>query len=196
MGYEMTVLSDLTPSQKNALDVFENDTCNAFLTGYAGTGKSFLVSKFLAGKDQRHEFPVLGSTGVAALLIGGRTFHSFFGLGYAQGSIEDTIRQACGNKQVGYRLRKAKTIIIDEVSMISGHLLTAADMIARHFLDAGQPWGGLRVIVVGDFAQLPPVEKENTNLGRSCPPPGKKANLFRWFFKKTFERKKTSLSES
>lgn len=150
---------ELTPSQENALHVLENETCNVFLTGFAGTGKSFLISKFLQDKDQRTEFPVLGSTGVAALLLGGRTFHSFFGLGFAQHSMEQTIAAACENRNVGYRIKKAKAIIIDEISMISGHLLTAAEAIAKHFLESSAPWGGLRVIVVGDFAQLPPVER-------------------------------------
>jgi ATP-dependent DNA helicase PIF1 len=152
---------DLTTSQKNALDVLENETSNVFLTGFAGTGKSFLISRFLQNKDQRAEYPVLGSTGVSALLLGGRTFHSYFGLGFANNSIEQTIAQACGNSKVGTRLRKAKAIIIDEISMISGNLMTAAESIARHFLQSSQPWGGLRIIVVGDFAQLPPVERGN-----------------------------------
>ncbi|MCC7460481.1 MAG: AAA family ATPase [Proteobacteria bacterium] len=150
---------ELTTSQKNALDVLENETSNVFLTGFAGTGKSFLISQFLQDKDQRNEYPVLGSTGVAALLLRGRTFHSFFGLGFANHSMEQTVAQACGNRNVGARLRKAKTVIIDEISMISGHLLTAAEQVARHFLQSSAPWGGLRVIVVGDFAQLPPVER-------------------------------------
>jgi len=152
---------ELTTSQKNALDVLENETSNVFLTGFAGTGKSFLISQFLQDKDQRNEYPVLGSTGVAALLVGGRTFHSYFGLGHASHSIEQTIAKAIDNRNVGTRLRKAKAIIIDEISMISGNLLTAAEKIARHFLDSSEVWGGLRVIVVGDFAQLPPVERGN-----------------------------------
>lgn len=152
---------ELTTSQKEALDVLENETSNVFLTGFAGTGKSFLISQFLQNKDQRNEYPVLGSTGVAALLLGGRTFHSYFGLGFASHSMEQTIKQACENRNVGSRLRKAKAIIIDEISMISGQLLTAAEKIARHFLEPSENWGGLRVIVVGDFAQLPPVERGN-----------------------------------
>lgn len=151
----------LTNSQKEALEILEEGSSNAFVTGFAGTGKSFLISKFLQNKDQRAEYPVLGSTGVAALLLGGRTFHSFFGLGFAQHSMEQTIAAACANKNVGYRIRKAKAIIIDEISMISGYLLTAAEEIARHFLESSEPWGGLRVIVVGDFAQLPPVERSS-----------------------------------
>lgn len=153
--------NELTQSQAHALDTLENDDCNVFLTGYAGTGKSFLVSRFLQGKDQRNIFPVLGSTGVSAMLVGGRTFHSFFGLGYAQGSLQDTVKQAMENRNVKSRLRKARAIIIDEISMISGHLLIAAEMVAKAARDSSEVWGGLRVIVVGDFAQLPPVERGN-----------------------------------
>ena len=149
----------LTNSQKEALEVLEQGSSNAFVTGFAGTGKSFLISRFLQDKDQRTEYPVLGSTGVAALLLGGRTFHSFFGLGFAQHSMEQVVEAACKNKNVGYRIKKAKAIIIDEISMISGFLLTAAEEIARYFLESSEPWGGLRIIVVGDFAQLPPVER-------------------------------------
>lgn len=94
---------ELTTSQKNALDILENTSSNVFLTGFAGTGKSFLVSQYLQNKDQRNEFPVLGSTGVAALLLGGRTFHSYFGLGFANQSMEHTVAQACENKNVGSR---------------------------------------------------------------------------------------------
>jgi ATP-dependent DNA helicase PIF1 len=152
---------ELTTSQKEALDVLENDTSNVFLTGYAGTGKSFLVSHFLSNKDSRSEYPVLGSTGVSALLVRGRTFHSFFGLGASNGPVEQIVKQATDNKRVGQRLRKAKAIVLDEVSMISGYTLMAAEMIARFFLESSEPWGGLRVIVVGDFAQLPPVDRQS-----------------------------------
>lgn len=171
---------DLTTSQKNALDVLENETSNVFVTGFAGTGKSFLISKFLQNKDQRNDYPVLGSTGVAALLLGGRTFHSFFGLGFANNSMEQTIATACANRNVGVRLRKAKAIIIDEISMISGNLLTAAEAIARHFLQSSESWGGLRVIVVGDFAQLPPVERGSQKPWAFLFPVWKKVVFYHW----------------
>lgn len=133
---------------------------NVFVTGGAGSGKSFLIRYFLREKDTR-EFPVLASTGAAAVLIGGRTFHSFFGLGILEGGVEATIEKASRNRQVVRRLKKISGFIVDEVSMLSGETLRAAEVLSRRVRDSELPWGGLRVVAVGDFAQLPPVERFN-----------------------------------
>jgi len=132
-------------------------TGNIFITGGPGTGKSFLIREFLKGQSEK--LPVLASTGAAAILIGGRTFHSFFGLGIMQGGRVATLERAREDKRLRRRLRKAPLVIIDEVSMLSGEAFDTAEEIARIHLNPLQAWGGLRVIVVGDFAQLPPVTK-------------------------------------
>ena len=126
---------------------------NVFLTGAAGSGKSFLMRHYLRDQD----VPTLASTGAAAILVGGRTFHSFFGLGIMEGGVLATVDRALKNKPILKRLREAKEVVIDEVSMISGPTLRAAEMIMRKVRGNTSPWGGLRVVVVGDFAQLPPV---------------------------------------
>jgi ATP-dependent exoDNAse (exonuclease V) alpha subunit len=131
---------------------------NVFLTGAAGTGKSHLTRHFLKGRG-RSSFPVVASTGAAALLIGGRTFHSFFGLGTMAGSIERVVAEALTKDKVVNRLRAAKGVLIDEISMIPGDALDAAEQIARLVRGASKPWGGLQVVVVGDFRQLPPVNQ-------------------------------------
>lgn len=148
---------ELTPCQAKANEALKG-TSNVFLTGGAGSGKSFLVRHFLRSVNVR-EFPVLASTGAAAVLIGGRTFHSFFGLGILEGGVEATVEKAAKNRQVVRRLRKIKGFIVDEVSMLSGPTLRAAEVICRRVRDSDLPWGGLRVVAVGDFAQLPPVER-------------------------------------
>ena len=148
----------LTPCQAKANEALAGKE-NVFLTGGAGSGKSFLVRYFLRGKDPK-EFPVLASTGAAAVLVGGRTFHSFFGLGIMEGGVEATIEKAAKNRQVVRRLKKISGFIVDEVSMLSGPTLRAAEIIARRVRDSELPWGGLRVVAVGDFAQLPPVERQ------------------------------------
>lgn len=135
---------------------------NIFLTGAAGTGKSFLLRKFLEGKPSAL-FPVVASTGVAAILVGGRTFHSFFGLGILEGGAERAARKAHANKKVLTRLRCAHGIVIDEVSMLAGEALRAAEIVARHARGNNAPWGGLQIIAVGDFAQLPPVNAADTS---------------------------------
>jgi ATP-dependent exoDNAse (exonuclease V) alpha subunit len=152
----------LYPEQEAALQILNNGTGNIFLTGAAGSGKSFLLKRFLQAQDKA-QFPVLASTGAAAILVGGRTFHSFFGLGILEGGIQATIDRAVDNKRLVKRLRQTEGVVIDEVSMISGPTLRAAECIARKVLDPERPWGGLRVIAVGDFAQLPPVNPYSRN---------------------------------
>lgn len=146
------MLDQLNEEQQVALDILRGFD-NVFVTGAAGTGKSFLLRALLKEK----KIPVLASTGAAAILVGGRTFHSFFGLGILEGGIEATVKRALSNKHLKTRLKKTGAVIIDEVSMISGPTLRAAEMIARGARGRDVPWGGLRVIAVGDFAQLPPV---------------------------------------
>ena len=146
------MLNQLNEDQLFALEHLKSDR-NIFLTGAAGSGKSFLMRHFLKNQD----IPTLASTGAAAILVGGRTFHSFFGLGIMEGGVSATVERALKNKPVMRRIQNAKAVIIDEVSMISGPTLRAAEMIARKTRGNSTPWGGIRVVVVGDFAQLPPV---------------------------------------
>lgn len=145
----------LTTCQKKALDVLEREG-NVFLTGAAGTGKSFLLDRYLQDKPTA-DFPVVASTGVAAVIVGGRTFHSFFGLGIFEGGAEAAVARAIRNRKVVNRVQRACCVIIDEISMLSGTVLRAAETVARRARGNDSPWGGLRIIAVGDFAQLPPV---------------------------------------
>lgn len=151
---------NLSPCQEKALKLLEENPSNIFLTGHAGSGKSFLIEHFLKNKDPK-TFPIVASTGAAAVIVGGRTFHSFFGLGIMEGGLEKTVERAAANKRVGQRLRKLEGFILDEVSMISGTTLRAAETICRMARKNSLPWGGVRVIAVGDFAQLPPVSRSN-----------------------------------
>lgn len=146
---------ELTSCQAAALDKLEREG-NIFLTGAAGTGKSFLLERYLREKPS-DAFPVVASTGAAAVLVGGRTFHSFFGLGIMEGGLQGVIARATKNKHLVTRLLTAQCVVIDEVSMLSGTTLFAAEQIARKVRGRDEPWGGLRIIAVGDFAQLPPV---------------------------------------
>ena len=115
--------------------------------------------------EMAREFPLLASTGAAAVLVGGRTFHSFFGLGILEGGPAATVERAARNRMVIKRLKAAKGIVIDEISMLSGPVLRVAEVIARRVRGSELPWGGLRVIAVGDFAQLPPVERDASRGG-------------------------------
>jgi ATP-dependent DNA helicase PIF1 len=151
----------LTACQERAFAALQG-SANVFVTGGAGSGKSYLIRYFLSSQDAK-EFPVLASTGAAAVLVGGRTFHSFFGLGILEGGVDATVERASKNRQVAKRLKKIRGFVVDEVSMLSGPTLRAAELIARQVRNSELPWGGLRVVAVGDFAQLPPVERNPSN---------------------------------
>ncbi|MCB0393964.1 MAG: AAA family ATPase [Bdellovibrionales bacterium] len=150
-------MAQLSQCQFNALKSLHSDR-NVFLTGAAGTGKSFLIGQFMEQLN-RKTWPVLASTGAAAIRVGGRTFHSFFGLGIMEGGKERTLERALRDSRIPRRMKKAKGIIIDEISMIPGDALSVAEEIARWSRESEEPWGGLRVIAVGDFFQLPPVSR-------------------------------------
>jgi ATP-dependent exoDNAse (exonuclease V) alpha subunit len=129
---------------------------NLFLTGTAGTGKSYVLNRLSEFCDS--EGIILNktaSTGVSALNIGGLTVHSFMGLGLAEGSAEILIAQIRKNKNAKRRLRDCKLLLIDEISMISGELLDKIHAVLRAF-----SYYMPRVIVVGDFLQLSPVFKQ------------------------------------
>lgn len=142
-----------------ALEILESGE-NVFLTGGAGSGKSFLVREFRQSLDPK-SMPLLASTGAAAVLLDGRTFHSFFGLGIMEGGVDGTRKRCLENSKLMTRLRQIDGFIIDEISMIPGVAFALAEELCREARSSGLPWGGLRAIVVGDFAQLPPVSKSS-----------------------------------
>lgn len=148
---------ELTKDQQKAFALLKHHDGNIFLTGAAGTGKSELIRRLRT--DTEATIDMVASTGVAAVLVGGRTFHSFFGIGLAVGPRELVIAEALAKSSTRRRLGTCRTIIIDEVSMLSGRLLSIAEEVARKARNNPRPWGGIRVIAVGDFAQLPPVDK-------------------------------------
>lgn len=156
----------LTSSQKYAWDKLENTTHNIFLTGPGGTGKSHVLNTWLArfDKHERERVKVVASTGAAALLVGGCTFHSFFGLGLGKGDPAAIINKATKRGDVINRISWCSTIIMDEVSMTPGKLFEYADKICRIIRKDNHPFGGIRIIAVGDFYQLPPIPEDGVKL--------------------------------
>jgi ATP-dependent DNA helicase PIF1 len=155
----------LSPSQAKAAATLYGEG-NVFLTGEAGSGKSFVIREFLKDRNNK-TFPSLASTGAAAVLIGGRTFHSFMGLGIFDGGPMAVIERAAADKKVRKRLNQIEGMVVDEISMLSGEVLATAEQICRIVRDSSEPWGGLRIIAVGDFAQLPPVIQGRTSRNSS-----------------------------
>lgn len=161
---------ELTTSQAEGLSILRTTSDNVFLTGSGGTGKSFVLNRWREGldKDEREQIRVVASTGAAALLVGGCTFHSFFGLGLGVGTKEHIVFKAANRRDVKDRLKYVSTIIIDEVSMIPGRLFEYADEICRLVRGSQQPFGGIRIIAVGDFYQLPPISDDKEKITDWC----------------------------
>ena len=130
---------------------------NIFITGAAGTGKSHLLN--LLKKTYGGELVLTASTGIAALNIGGMTLHSYAGLGRAVGAIEHIkAQQGAGAIR---RIQNTRLLAIDEISMVSDELLHVTDRIMRMTRQVDKPFGGVQVIFVGDFFQLPPVPSDD-----------------------------------
>ena len=141
---------------------------NIFLTGAAGVGKSFLVHNLIQRLQQAHgeaAVAVTASTGVAALAIGGQTLHSWAGIGNGQGSISQLVSRVLANEQATERWRACASLVVDEVSMLEEEMMTKLEAIARCVRANGQPFGGLQLLLVGDFFQLPPVGLSRGGVG-------------------------------
>ena len=140
----------LTPEQQTALDAMLSGA-NVFLTGHAGTGKSFVVQRF---KKESQGAVFLAPTGLAALNIGGSTIHRFFGLPI--GPLQPKALYQLSTKAKS-AIRQARSIVIDEISMVRADLMQAVDERCRQATEVNKPFGGKQLIVVGDFYQLAPV---------------------------------------
>lgn len=149
----------LTLSQKDGWKYLQQKDLNCFLTGYAGTGKTFLLKEWLR-KQYGRGVSIMASTGMAAVNIEGCTFHSFFGVGIGKGEDMQIVHSAAHNGRQIQLISKTKVIVIDEISMLSGRMLNIASMICQLIKANLEPWGGIKVVTCGDFGQLPPIPEE------------------------------------
>ncbi|XP_076285500.1 pif1 DNA helicase [Lasioglossum baleicum] len=155
--YENPTAGEITEEQKRILDAVLGGK-NLFFTGSAGTGKSFLLKKIIAALPPDVTMAT-ASTGVAACHIGGITLHQFAGIGLGTGNLERCIQMASRNC-VG-TWRKTKHLIIDEISMVDADYFDKVEAVARHIRKNERPFGGMQLILCGDFFQLPPVSKRD-----------------------------------
>ena len=149
---------------------------NVFITGSAGTGKSYLLKYLVQELQNENESSgkgkcvgVCAPTGVAAIIVGGSTLHSFFGIGLGTGSLPNLLQKVQKNNAAKKRLEETDVLIIDECSMLSSDLLETLDAVTRGVrgdMDEGcrdEPFGGMQIIAFGDFYQLPPVYRAAAN---------------------------------
>ena len=154
MTMQNTIMDCENREQQLAYELVANTNSSFFLTGRAGTGKTTFLNQVQQMVNK--QFIVLAPTGVAAILAGGDTIHSFFGL-----PMEICEPGTCGkmNKNRIVSLFHADTIIIDEVSMVRCDIMDAIDYTIRKVMKNNLPFGGKQMIFVGDMFQLPPVVK-------------------------------------
>jgi ATP-dependent DNA helicase PIF1 len=153
-------------TQDQALDILKTGA-NVFLTGEPGAGKTFTINKYIAYlRTQDIEPAITASTGIAATHIGGMTIHSFSGIGIKSFLNKYDLDKIATSEYLNRRISKTKVLIIDEVSMLHANTLAMVDAVCREIKQSSDPFGGIQVVLVGDFFQLPPIEKstnENPN---------------------------------
>lgn len=175
------LLVQLNDEQKRVLKAVK-DGYNVFFTGSGGSGKSFLINIIRKCLPHDSSF-VTASTGVAASLIGGITLHAFAGLSGSDAElpgderdeeeqktarIKAAIDKVMRSKEKLSNWRQCKHLIIDEISMIDADTFDTLNAIARAVKKNEQPFGGIQVILSGDFLQLPPVTKFRQEKKRFC----------------------------
>lgn len=135
---------------------------NIYLTGNAGSGKTYLLNKYISYLEN-HSIPVAvtASTGIAATHMNGMTIHSWSGIGVRDFLDERGLEQLEEKKYLWKRFEKARVLIIDEVSMLHASQLDMLEKVCRRFKRNDKPFGGLQIILSGDFFQLPPISKVN-----------------------------------
>lgn len=150
-------------NQELALEILLSGE-SAFITGPAGTGKTFLLNQFIKlAKYEGKHVSVTATTGLAATHLGGTTIHAWAGIGvldYVNEKFVDHI--AKGRREI---IEKTNVLIIDEVSMLHDYRLDMVDQVCRMVRKNEQPFGGIQVVLSGDFFQLPPVNRNDSREG-------------------------------
>ena len=139
---------------------------NVFLTGEPGSGKSYAAARYVSYL-RRENIPasITASTGIAAAQIGGTTIHAWSGIGTRSRVTRGDLDGIAKNRRVTERIKKARVLIVDEVSMLSGPTLSAVSQVCQYVRKDNLPFGGLQVVLVGDFFQLPPVIRRDERAG-------------------------------
>lgn len=151
-------------TQETALNILKTGA-NVFLTGEPGSGKSYTTKAYIEYlASQGVCASVTASTGIAATHIGGMTIHSWSGIGIKDTMTDYEIEALHEKEYIVKRLRKAKVLIIDEISMLPGNTLDMINAVCKSIRMNHKPFGGLQVIFVGDFFQLPPIVKKTASL--------------------------------
>ena len=147
-------------TQDRALDILKTGA-NIFLTGEPGAGKTYVINKYVAWLEACGlNVAVTASTGIAATHIGGMTIHSWSGFGVRSELTMYDLDQIAGKERLVKRIKKTHVLVIDEISMLDGRGLDMVDQILKTVRQSAEPFGGVQIVCIGDFFQLPPVTRQ------------------------------------
>lgn len=146
-------------TQDEALAVLKTGG-NVFLTGEPGSGKTHTLNRYIEYlKNHRMPVAVTASTGIAATHIGGMTIHAWSGIGIKDELTPYDLDQITQRERVVNRVKGTSVLVIDEVSMLDARVLEMVEEVVRTIKGNGRPFGGIQVVLVGDFFQLPPIAR-------------------------------------
>ena len=166
-------LSDLSQEQKYAFSLYKKRK-NVFISGPGGTGKTRLIEYIINDCIvQRRYAQVCAMTGCATLLLpklcNARTLHSWSGIRLCKGESDKIITNVLKYKKNKDAWKKIDILIIDEVSMMSKKILEVLNEIGQRVRYNNQPFGGIQLVFLGDFYQLPPVgTHEDSDTEKFC----------------------------
>lgn len=151
-------------TQSTALNILKTGG-NIFLTGEPGAGKTYVINQYIAWLEAAGlSVAVTASTGIAATHIGGMTIHSWSGIGVRDTLTAYDLDKIATNEKVSRRVKKANVLVIDEVSMLDARILDMVNLVLKTIRQNNDAFGGMQVVMVGDFFQLPPVTKQGEQM--------------------------------
>lgn len=130
---------------------------NLFITGNAGTGKSYILNKL----KKKFQIDVTSTTGLAAVNVQGQTIHAWAGVGICNKPVKDVIEKILQRSKLKKQITECKILAIDEISMLDAKTFDYIDEVLRNLREGSKPFGGIQILLFGDFFQLPPVEKNS-----------------------------------
>lgn len=157
----------LSDEQRGVAAAVVDEGKSVFFTGSAGTGKSVLMRAIISQLRQKYKrepdrLAITASTGLAACVIEGTTLHSWAGIGLGKEPAPELVKKIKRNAKTKSKWLRTKVLIVDEISMVDGELFDKLEQVARAIRNNGRPFGGIQLVVTGDFFQLPPVPERNT----------------------------------
>ena len=152
---------ELSEGQKKALSLWQQGK-NIFITGPGGCGKTRFIQHLYDTQNNKN-IQVCAMTGCAAVLLqcNATTIHSWSGIGFASGHVSSILKKIKKQSYIVRRWKQIDCLIIDEISMMSSSILQLLDTVAKNIRKSESPFGGVQIVFVGDFYQLPPVEGDS-----------------------------------